>query len=156
MTISSVRSNLVNFCPKKNLTLNNSKPIGVLTNTNLSYSVMHLPLGYLLHDFKLHRSNFLIHSLHFIHNQEGRGSTRWGGLRPPKPPRGGFEPKKMIWDDQSTSYLIFWPYRAIFKFTWDKSLEMYIKAFTLKNVLFLIFWGVFKENLPFFRGGGCL
>ena len=31
---------------------------------------------------------------------------------------------------------------------------MDIKAFTLKNVLFLIFWGVFKENLPFFRGGG--
>ena len=30
---------------------------------------------------------------------------------------------------------------------------MDIKAFTLKNVLFLIFWGVFKENLPFFRGG---
>ena len=32
-------------------------------------------------------------------------------------------------------------------------LEMDIKAFTLKNVLFLIFWGVFKENLPFFRDG---
>ena len=31
---------------------------------------------------------------------------------------------------------------------------MDIKAFTLKNVLFLIFWGVFKENLPFFRGVG--
>ena len=31
---------------------------------------------------------------------------------------------------------------------------MDIKAFTLKNVLFLIFWGVFKENLPFFRGAG--
>ena len=30
---------------------------------------------------------------------------------------------------------------------------MDIKAFTLKNVLFLIFLGVFKENLPFFRGG---
>ena len=73
MTISSVRSNLVNFCPKKNLTSNNSKPIGVLTNTNLSYSVMHLPLGYLLNDFKLHRSNFLIHSLHFIHNQKEGG-----------------------------------------------------------------------------------
>ena len=30
---------------------------------------------------------------------------------------------------------------------------MDIKAFTLKNVLFLIFGGVFMENLPFFRGG---
>ena len=30
---------------------------------------------------------------------------------------------------------------------------MDIKAFTLKNDLFLIFWGVFKENLPFLRGG---
>ena len=29
-----------------------------------------------------------------------------------------------------------------------------MKAFTLKNVLFVIFWGVFKENLPFFTGGG--
>ena len=31
---------------------------------------------------------------------------------------------------------------------------MDVKAFTLKNVLFLIFGGFFKENLPFFRGGG--
>ena len=77
----------------------------------------------------------------------------WGGSPPPKPPRGGFEPKKLSWDDQSTGYLIFCPFRATFKFTWDKSLEMDIKAFTLKNVLFLILWGVFKENLPFFRGG---
>ena len=60
----------------------------------------------------------------------------------------------MIWDDQSTGYLIFCPFRATFKFTWDKSLDMDIKAFTLKNVLFLILWGFFKENLPFFRGGG--
>ena len=33
-------------------------------------------------------------------------------------------------------------------------LQMDIKASTLKNDLFLIFWGVFKENLPFFRGAG--
>ena len=58
--------------------------------------------------------------------------------------------------NQSTGYLIFSPFRASFKFTGDKYLEMDIKAFTLKNVLFLIFWGVFKENLPFFFGGGCL
>ena len=31
---------------------------------------------------------------------------------------------------------------------------MDIKAFTLKNVLFLIFGGVFMENLSFFFGGG--
>ena len=31
---------------------------------------------------------------------------------------------------------------------------MDIKEFTLKNVLFLILWGVFKENLTFFSGGG--
>ena len=44
--------------------------------------------------------------------------------------------------------------RQVVKFIWDKSLEMDIKAFTLKNVLFLIFWRVFKGNPPFFLGGG--
>ena len=74
MTISSVRTNLVKFCPKKNLTSNGSKPIRVLTCTKSSCSDERLPLGYMLHDFQLHRSNFFVHFLHFtssITRQEG-------------------------------------------------------------------------------------
>ena len=44
------------------------------------------------------------------------------------------------------------PCRATFKFTWDKSLEIDIKAFTLKNVLFLIF-GEFSRKISPFLGG---
>ena len=58
MTDVSARSNLVNFCPEKNLTSNGPKPIRVLTRTKISHSDLRLPLGYLLPDFQPHRSNF--------------------------------------------------------------------------------------------------
>ena len=44
MTISSVGTNLVKFCPKKNLTSNGSKPIRVLTCTKSSCSDECLPI----------------------------------------------------------------------------------------------------------------
>ena len=65
MTISSVISNLVKFCPEKNLTSNGPKPIRVQTRTKFLCSGKRLPIGYLLPDFQPHRSNFFIHSLHF-------------------------------------------------------------------------------------------
>ena len=52
MTLSSARSNLVNFSPKKNLTSNGSKPIRVLTRTKSWTSANHLRIGYLLPDFQ--------------------------------------------------------------------------------------------------------
>ena len=52
MTNVSARSNLVNFCPEKNLTQNRPKPIKVLTRTKSSYSDERLSLGYLLPDFQ--------------------------------------------------------------------------------------------------------
>ena len=61
MTISSVRLNLVIFCPKKNLASNGSKPIGVLTRTELFHSDLRLPISYSLLDFQPHTSNFCDH-----------------------------------------------------------------------------------------------
>ena len=92
LTSLSARSNLVIISQKKNLTSNRSKPIGVLTRTKSSCSDERLPISYLLRTFQPNRSNFLNQSLHFTSlqfNQVGRGSTHWGGSRPPKPPRGG-------------------------------------------------------------------
>ena len=131
MTPLSARSTLVNFTLKKNLTSNSSKPIGILTRTKSWTSADHLPIGYLLPDFQLHRSNFFASALT---RKEG-GRHVGGAPPPPNPPVGGVEPKKLIWDDQSTGYLILSLFRAPFKFT-DKSLEMDIKAFTLKNGFF--------------------
>ena len=51
MTTSSARSILVNCSPKKNLTSNGSKPIGVLTRTKISHSDLRLPNAYSLPDF---------------------------------------------------------------------------------------------------------
>ena len=58
MTNVSARSNLVNFCPEKNLSQNRPKPIGVLTRTKSSHSDLRIPLGYLLPDFQQIWSNF--------------------------------------------------------------------------------------------------
>ena len=52
MTPLSARSTLVNFTGTKKLTSNGSKPMGVLTRTECSYSDDRLPLGYLLLDFQ--------------------------------------------------------------------------------------------------------
>ena len=96
MTNVSARSNLVNFCPEKNLSQNRPKPIGVLTRTKSSHSDLRIPLGYLLPDFQPHRSNFFAPPAAAAGpNQEERGSTL-GGAPPPQTPPGGFEPKKLI------------------------------------------------------------
>ena len=58
MISSSARSILVNLSSEKNLTSNGCKPIRVLTRTKSWTSADHLPIGYLLNDFQLHRSNF--------------------------------------------------------------------------------------------------
>ena len=60
MTNVSARSILVNLSLEKKLTSNRPKPIGVLTRTECSCSDDRLPLGYLLPDFKPHRSSFFI------------------------------------------------------------------------------------------------
>ena len=62
MTISSVRSNFVNFSPKKNMPSNGSKPIKVLTRTKPSCSDDRLPIGFSRLDFQPILSNFVIHS----------------------------------------------------------------------------------------------
>ena len=51
MNNSEVRLNLLNFCPKKNLTSNRSKPIRVLARIWSSCSDDRLPNAYSLHDF---------------------------------------------------------------------------------------------------------
>ena len=91
MTYLSARSNLVIISQKKNLTSNRSKPIGVLTRTKSSCSDERLPISYLFRNFQPNRSNFLIRfaSLRFTFTRKEKGSTHWGGSRPPKPPRGG-------------------------------------------------------------------
>ena len=76
MTTSSVRSGLVNFCPKKKLTSNGSKPIRVLTRTKSSCSDERLTNAKALPDFQQIWRNFFTSLPLFFHNQEERGSTR--------------------------------------------------------------------------------
>ena len=113
MTTSSFRSNLVNFCPKKNLTSNGSKPIRVLTRWTTSCSDDRVPLGYPLPDFQPIWRNFMIHFFFFHSQPEGRGSTRGKKFRSHKT----FEPIKCIWYAQGTGYLIYSQFGATFRFT---------------------------------------
>ena len=76
MTTSSVRSSLVNFCPKKKLTSNGSKPIRVLTRTKSSCSDERLTNAKALPDFQQIWRNFFTSLPLFFHNQAWRGSTR--------------------------------------------------------------------------------
>ena len=64
-----------------------------MTRTKSSCSDERLPIGYSIRNFQPNRSNFLnrFSSVHFTSlqlYQEERGSTQWGGSRPPNPPRG--------------------------------------------------------------------
>ena len=88
MTNVSARSNLVNFCPEKNLTQNRPKPIGVLTRTKSSHSDLRLPLGYLLPDFQPHRSNFFAPPPPPALTRK-EGGRHVGGAPPPQTPPGG-------------------------------------------------------------------
>ena len=83
----NARSNLVNFCPEKNLTSNGPKPIRVLTRTKSSHSDMRLPLGYLLPDFQPHRSNFFAPPAAAAALTRKEGGRHVGGATaPPNPP----------------------------------------------------------------------
>ena len=122
MTCLSARSNLVNFSPKKNLTSNGSKPIGVLTRTKISRSDLRLPNAYSLPDFQPHRSNFLDHSPPppppLTRKEGGR---HWGGSAHPNPP-GGIVPIEhlapiIVWYDQLRDYPINSEFWAKFRFT---------------------------------------
>ena len=90
MTNVSARSILVNFFRKKNLTPNGPKPIGVLTRTKSSHSDLRIPYCYLLSNFQPNWSNFFAPPPPPpppVTRKEG--GRHLGGLRPPKPPRGG-------------------------------------------------------------------
>ena len=117
MTIWSVRSNLGNFCPKKNLTSNGSKPIGVLTRTNLSDSDLRLPLGYSLYDFQPHRSNFLSPTTAAT---AAAAITRRKGVDTLKNrAHRTFGPGRKIYNDQALCYLI----NGQFRLTFDRLLR---------------------------------
>ena len=82
MTTSSVRSSLVNFCPKKKLTSNGSKPIRVLTRTKSSCSDERLTNAKALPDFQQIWRNFFTSLPLFFFSQPGRKGVDTGETVP--------------------------------------------------------------------------
>ena len=117
-------------------TSNRSKPIRVLTRTKCSCSDDRLPISYSLPDFQQIWSNFLNHSRHFTQfNQEGRGSTRWGGCAPPNPP-GGDRANRKKWGWYVVFFISF--YQKISRFYFCSNIISYRRPavyFEIQNTL---------------------